>query len=62
VHFGAIPDRRGEPALIADANATRQILGWEPRWTLLVGLMETIAWYKETIVDQRATTEQKRCA
>ena len=63
VHFGAIPDRRGEPALIADASATRQILGWEPRWTLLVGLMETIAWYKETIVEQRsATAEQKRCA
>lgn len=49
VHFGAIPDRLGEPALIADAGATRQSLGWEPRWTLLVGLMETVAWYAEKI-------------
>jgi UDP-glucose 4-epimerase len=63
VHFGAIPDRLGEPALIADSESTRLNLGWEPRWTLLVGLMETIAWYADKIgVRSAATSEQKRCA
>lgn len=57
VHFGAIPDRLGEGPLIADADTTRKILGWEPRWTLLTGLTETIAWYAEQIA-----AETKRCA
>jgi nucleoside-diphosphate-sugar epimerase len=63
VHFGAVPDRLGEGALIAEAETTRQKLGWEPRWTLLVGLMETIAWYAEKIgCSASAMPERKRCA
>lgn len=49
VHFGAVPDRHGEGPLIADAAATQRILGWESRWTLAVGMMETVAWYAEQI-------------
>jgi nucleoside-diphosphate-sugar epimerase len=63
VRFGAIPDRLGEPALIADAETTRLKLGWEPRWTLLVGMTDTIAWYAEQIGCRgTAMPEQKRCA
>ncbi|WP_171974717.1 NAD-dependent epimerase/dehydratase family protein [Leptolyngbya sp. 'hensonii'] len=44
--FGAIPDRLGEHPQIADLQTTRQILDWEPQWTLSQGLTETVAWYR----------------
>ena len=63
VHFGAVPDRLGEQPLIADAQSSRLRLGWEPRWTLSAGLMETITWYAEQIGgSDNAMPEKKRCA
>ncbi|HEX3999623.1 MAG TPA: NAD(P)-dependent oxidoreductase [Pirellulales bacterium] len=63
VLFGAIGDRLGEGPLIADAETTRKVLGWEPRWTLAVGLMETIAWFAAKIgVEGFTPGQEKRCA
>ena len=45
--FGALPDRVGEPPHTADLQHTRSILGWEPRWSLREGLLETVSWYRE---------------
>jgi UDP-glucose 4-epimerase len=62
VHFGAISDRLGEKALIADSQTTQRVLGWEPRWTLADGMTETIAWYAERIGVDYPATEKKKCA
>ena len=45
-NFGALPDRLGEHAQVADNAATRRLLGWEPRWSLRKGLAATIEWYR----------------
>lgn len=44
--FGALPDRLGERAQVADLQPARRWLAWEPRWSLRDGLVETIAWYQ----------------
>lgn len=44
--FGALPDRLDERPQIADRDATRRLLDWEPLWSLRDGLMETIEWYR----------------
>ena len=63
VHFGAVPDRLGESPLVADAATTEKLLGWTPRWTLAVGLTETIGWYGEQIATSGdASGAKKRCA
>ncbi len=47
LRFAAAPERVAEPALIADVESSRRMLGWEPRWTLKTGLAQTIRWYAE---------------
>lgn len=45
--FDALPDRLGEHAQVADNAATRDVLGWEPVWSLRDGLAETVEWYRQ---------------
>jgi UDP-glucose 4-epimerase len=49
--FGVIPDRLGERPQIADRDASRRLIGWEPLWSLRDGLMETVAWYRVRVED-----------
>ena len=44
--FGSVPDRVGDFPQIANIELSREILGWEPKWTQVKGLEETIDWYK----------------
>jgi nucleoside-diphosphate-sugar epimerase len=44
--YGAVADRVGEHSRIADLTKARDLLGWEPIWSLREGLAETIAWYR----------------
>lgn len=43
--FGALKDRPLESTDVADLDATRAVLGWEPRTTLEQGLRQTVEWY-----------------
>ncbi|MBI3403195.1 MAG: NAD(P)-dependent oxidoreductase [Acidobacteria bacterium] len=46
VDFGAVPKRRGEgDMMVADPDAARRALGYEPAVTLEDGLARTIAWH-----------------
>lgn len=54
--FGAIPDRIGEHPQIADRDATRRLLDWEPHWSLRDGLAETIEWYRSRMRDTNGTS------
>jgi CDP-glucose 4,6-dehydratase len=36
-----------------DSTNARQLLGWEPQWTLEAGLRETLAWYREFFAEER---------
>lgn len=40
--FGALPDRLDERPQIADIDATRRLLDWEPLWSLRDGLVEAV--------------------
>jgi len=51
--FGAVADRLGEQPQIADRDITRQLLDWEPLWSLRQGLTETIGWYRSQQEDSR---------
>jgi len=51
--FGAVADRLGEHPQIADRDITRQLLDWEPLWSLRQGLTETIGWYRSQQEDSR---------
>jgi UDP-glucose 4-epimerase len=46
--FGALPDRPMEPIRVADAQHTREALGWECSTMLEKGLRQTIDWYAAT--------------
>ena len=46
VEIDARSGRVGERAQLADIGATRRALGWEPRWSLEAGLLETAKAYK----------------
>jgi nucleoside-diphosphate-sugar epimerase len=48
--FGAIPDRSEEGSPVADGYALRHLLRWEPHWSLQVGLLETVAYYRKVQV------------
>ena len=39
-------DRRGHTTHVADAEKTREQIGWQPVWTLDSGLEETVDWYR----------------
>jgi CDP-glucose 4,6-dehydratase len=39
------------PHQYLSAEKARTNLGWEPRYTLKEGLVETIAWYKDYLAD-----------
>lgn len=54
--FGAIPDRIGERPLVADRDAIRRLIDWEPRWSLRDGLMETVAWYRSRVKGSNGTS------
>jgi UDP-glucose 4-epimerase len=47
--FGAIPDRLYEYPQIADIAKTKDLIGFEPNWSLREGLTSTIAWYRSQI-------------
>lgn len=53
--FGAVPDRIGERAQVADRGATRRLLDWEPEWSLRDGLVETLKWYRARVGDSDGT-------
>ena len=50
--FGVLPDRIGERPHIADRDATRRLLDWEPVWSLRDGLTEAVAWYRARVEDK----------
>ncbi len=45
IRFGAIPYRQWEPMFICGNNSKLHSLGWKPRYSLLEGLTQTIAWW-----------------
>jgi UDP-glucose 4-epimerase len=45
-NIGKLPDRKFQHPHIADLEATRRLMGWEPLWTLQQGLSTTVEWYK----------------
>ncbi len=45
--FGAVPDRIEESSQIANIKKSERLIGWEPKWALEEGLIETINWYRE---------------
>jgi UDP-glucose 4-epimerase len=48
LRFGTVEERPIEIRhMYADANLARETLGWEPRVSLIEGLVRTIAWYRE---------------
>jgi nucleoside-diphosphate-sugar epimerase len=46
IQFGALPQRQWEPPFICGDNRKLCQLGWQPKYGLRDGLMETIAWWK----------------
>ena len=44
--LGAVPARVAEEDQIADPARTKELLGWEPRWSLREGLEETVKSYR----------------
>lgn len=53
--FGTVPDRIGERPQIADKDASRRLIDWEPLWSLREGLIETVAWYRARMGDIHGT-------
>lgn len=47
--LGALPDRPGDPPLIAGDNGALTALGWAPRYTLPEGLAHTVRWWREAL-------------
>jgi nucleoside-diphosphate-sugar epimerase len=47
LHFGAIPERSGEPVRTANVSETRQQLDWRPRVSITEGLERTLDWYRK---------------
>jgi len=43
-----LPEQPGDvPRTYANVDKAKELLGWEPEWTLAQGLREFVAWYKE---------------
>lgn len=53
--FGAVPDQIEEQHQPANPTLARELLGWEPSWSLQQGLTETITWYRNRM-EQRSGT------
>lgn len=50
VRFGARPSPMGDPPIIAaDTTILRQVIGFEPNYTLDAGLRSTAQWWKDTL-------------
>ncbi len=47
--FGAVPDRIGEQPQVAAPQPTQELLAWQPVWSLRVGLMETVNWFRDQV-------------
>ena len=47
IRFGALPYRDWEPMFICGDNRRLRAQGWQPRYTLLDGLRQTINWWVE---------------
>lgn len=48
IRLGGLPNPKNEPrAIVADVERLRRELDWRPSYELDVGLMETIAWWKQ---------------
>lgn len=47
--FGALPDRPGEVAPVADIETSMKLLNWRPGVSLERGLERTISWYRQTM-------------
>lgn len=50
--FDSFPERLYEYNQIANYERTKKILNWSPRWSLSEGLLETVNWYKKTIIPE----------
>lgn len=51
---GLQPEVRGEPQneiqnQSLDTSKAREVLGWQPKWSLQEGLKETVEWYRELL-------------
>ncbi len=46
VHLGALPARANDVPLVVGSNAKAAALGWQPRFDLDSGLMQTIEWWR----------------
>lgn len=47
LEFGALADRAGDTARIADLAPARDMLGWRPETSLDAGLAQTVTWYAD---------------
>ena len=47
VQLGAIPARPNDVALVIGSNARAAALGWQPRYDLESGLLQTIDWWRQ---------------
>lgn len=59
VSFGTVPDRPGD-GYAADAAATRELLGWSPRFGLGEGLTATVSWYVQRYASSIAAARPAR--
>jgi nucleoside-diphosphate-sugar epimerase len=46
VHLGALPARANDVPLVVGSNAKAVALGWQPRYDLESGLLQTIEWWR----------------
>ena len=55
VDFGALPTRAHEPPVIlADTRRLREVLHWQPHFTLEAGIADTIAWWRDRLQQRSA--------
>jgi nucleoside-diphosphate-sugar epimerase len=47
IQFGALPYRHWEPMFICGDNRKLKAIGWQPRYSLVEGLVQTADWWKQ---------------
>lgn len=53
VRLGAREAREGDPPLVeADVTRLREMLGWDPKFTLETGIADTVAWWRREIAKE----------